>query len=224
MRKILIIEDELPISDLIKLNVELAGFQAIQAFGGMEGLEALNANKPDLILLDIMLPQKSGFEILPQISANKTPVIILSAVDGLIERVKGLNMGADDYITKPFESVELLARINAVLRRHASDDESQMKTHKFDDIAVYFESREVTRASKPLDLTLKEFELLKYLIQNNDIVLSRSTLLERIWGYDYIGSTRTIDMHIQKLRQKLGTTRIKTVYKVGYKFDSNQEG
>jgi len=220
MTKILIVEDERAISDLIKLNMELIGFEAVQAFDGDEGLNALRYENPDLVLLDIMLPRKGGFEILPELTKSDTPVIILSAMDGLTDRVKGLNMGADDYITKPFESIELIARINAVLRRRSKSTESNKSDlAQFDDISICFESMEVTKAGIIVDLTFKEFELLKIMVQNKGMVLSRSKLLERVWQYDYEGNTRTVDMHVQKLRQKLGTDRIATVYKVGYRFN-----
>lgn len=221
MPQVLIIEDEIPISDLIKLNLEMAGFKTIQAMDGIEGLRLINECQPDLAILDIMIPKLSGFELLPELTARDIPVIILTAKDNLRNKVDGLNMGADDYITKPFEAVELIARINAVLRRKSRKElaTSNPSLCKVDDIEVCFKSRKVFKREIEIELTPKEFELLKLFIENKGVALSRDVLLQRVWGFDYIGNTRTIDMHIQKLRRKLEFDAIKTVYKYGYRLE-----
>lgn len=222
MTKILIIEDEIPISDLIKLNLEMAGFETEQAMDGEEGLQYINECQPHLVILDIMIPKISGFELLPQLINRDIPVIILTAKDNLMDKVNGLNMGADDYITKPFEAVELIARINAILRRNErkkTERKDSFSLFKVDDIEICFKSRKVFKMEEEIELTPKEFALLKLFIENKGIALSRDVLLQKVWGFDYIGNTRTIDMHIQKLRRKLDLNAIKTVYKYGYRFE-----
>lgn len=219
MINILIIEDEEAISELIKLNLSIVGYNAVQAYDGEEALKYLEKQCFDLILLDIMLPRKDGYEILPFIVKRNIPVILITAKDGLKDRVKGLNMGADDYITKPFEGIELLARVNAVLRRTGK----QSKTMTFDDIEILVDQRKVLKGGKEINLTLKEFDLLYILLQNKGIALSREKLLELVWDYDFEGNTRTVDIHVQRLRTKLGTDRIKTVYKVGYRFENGNK-
>ncbi|SMB90688.1 DNA-binding response regulator, OmpR family, contains REC and winged-helix (wHTH) domain [Desulfonispora thiosulfatigenes DSM 11270] len=215
MEKILIIEDEDPIRELIKLNLQVAGYETLEASDGSEGLEKFKTEKVDLVLLDIMLPKVDGYEILPQIIKKSIPVILLTAKDGLQDKVKGLDMGADDYVTKPFEAMELLARIKAVLRRSAKDE---IKI-KFDDIEIYLDQHKVVKEGEEIELTFKEFDLLRLLAQNKGMVMSRDRLLQLVWDYEYEGNTRTVDMHIQRLRNKLGTDKIKTVYKVGYRLE-----
>lgn len=215
MGKILIIEDEEPIRELIKLHLSMSGFNTIEAEDGEEGLRYIKTKDIDLILLDIMLPKMSGSELLPYINARDIPVILLTAKNSMKDRVIGLNSGADDYITKPFEGIELIARINALLRRSGKTTKSKT----FDDIEIRFEERKVFKAGVELELTPKEFELLNFLVENRGIAISRERLLEILWDYDYEGNTRTVDMHIQRLRTKLATERISTVYKIGYRLD-----
>lgn len=216
MRKILIVDDEEKIRELIRMNLELAGYKCDEAEDGEIALEKLNKFGPDLALLDIMLPKKNGYEIAQSFIKQNVPIIFLTAKDSVTDKVKGLKLGADDYIVKPFESMELLARIEVVLRR----------TGKFSDIFEYrnikvdFAKREVFKNNEKIEMTAQEFELLKVLIQNKNLALSREKLLESAWGYDYYGDTRTVDMHIQRLRKKLSWDDIiVTVYKYGYRLE-----
>lgn len=216
MRKILIVDDEEKIRELIRMNLELAGYKCDEAEDGEIALEKLNKFSPDLALLDIMLPKKNGYEIAQSFIKQNVPIIFLTAKDSVTDKVKGLKLGADDYIVKPFESMELLARIEVVLRR----------TGKFSDIFEYrnikvdFAKREVFKNNEKIEMTAQEFELLKVLIQNKNLALSREKLLESAWGYDYYGDTRTVDIHIQRLRKKLSWDDIiVTVYKYGYRLE-----
>ncbi|MGI6224984.1 MAG: response regulator transcription factor [Peptococcales bacterium] len=215
METILIVEDEEPIRELIKLNLSLVGYETLEAGDGYAAIDILKNEKVDLVLLDLMLPKLNGFEILPEILKKNIPTVILTAKDGLKDKVKGLEMGADDYITKPFEAIELLARVKAVLRR--SGKENSLIT--FDDIQIHLEQHKVFKNGQEVELTYKEFELLRLLAENRGIVMSREKLLQLVWDYDYEGYTRTVDMHIQRLRNKLGTDKIKTIYKVGYRLE-----
>ena len=171
MKRILIIEDEEPIRELIKLNLSMTGYDTLGAADGSEGLRYIKDEKIDLVLLDIMLPQLDGYELLPEIIKKKIPVILLTAKNGLRDKVKGLEMGADDYITKPFEAVELLARIKAVLRRSQKDIDEIF----FDDIEILLSEHKVLKGGKEVELTLKEFELLRLLAENRGIAMSRAT-------------------------------------------------
>ena len=215
MANILIVEDEEAISEFIKLNLSVVGYNTYEAFDGEEAVSILKVKPIDLVLLDIMLPKGDGYEVLPFIVEKNIPVILVTAKNRLEDRVKGLNLGADDYITKPFEGIELLARVNAVLRRTGK----QMVKKSFDDIEVLIDQRKVLKSGREIDLTFKEFDLLKILLENRGLALSRERLLKLVWDYDFEGSTRTVDIHIQRLRRKLSTERIKTVYKVGYRFE-----
>jgi len=219
MPDILIIEDDTAISDLIKLNLNMYGFICTQATDGLEGLESINSSKPDLVILDIMLPKITGYELLPEIKKLGIPAIMLTAKDSLKAKIDGFNLGADDYVTKPFETLELISRINAVLRRNEPINVPESDIRIMDNITVSIDSRKVLKSGIEIELTLKEFDLLHYFIINKGIALSRETLLEKIWDYDYMGNTRTIDMHVQKLRHKLDPSLIETVYKFGYRFD-----
>lgn len=216
MEKILIVEDDATISDLIKLNLKMIGYETRQAYDGTQALEIIEKEEFDLILLDVMLPKLDGFSIIGKIKHKDMPIIFLTAKASIVDKVQGLKMGADDYIVKPFESVELLARIEAVLRRYGKKKDIL----SFKDLEVYLEQMIVKKQGNTIDLTLKEFELLNLFIRNKGIALSREKLLEKVWGYDYLGETRTVDMHIQKLRKKLDLEgEIKTVYKVGYRLE-----
>ncbi|MCC5909052.1 MAG: response regulator transcription factor [Clostridiaceae bacterium] len=215
MSVVLIIEDEEPIRELIKLNLDMAGYEILEACDGEEGLEYINNEKIDLVLLDIMLPKQDGYELLPKILKKNIPTIMLTAKDKLKDKVKGLDMGADDYVTKPFEAMELLARIKSVLRRAATEKTKVL----FDDLEICLEQWKVLKDGKEVDLTYKEFDLLRLLVQNKGNAMSRERLLELVWDYEFEGNTRTVDMHIQRLRNKLGTDKIKTIYKVGYRLE-----
>lgn len=216
MKRILIVEDELSISDLIKLNLNMVGYDTRQAFDGVEALELIRKEDFDLILLDIMLPKLDGFNIMSKMENLDTPIICLTAKNSIPDKVKGLRMGADDYIVKPFQSVELLARIEVVLRRY----KKVSNLICFKDLQIYIEERIIKKDGKIIDLTLKEFELLLLLIKNKGMAFSREKILESVWGYDYFGETRTVDMHIQRIRKKLDLgKKIKTVYKIGYRLE-----
>jgi two-component system, OmpR family, alkaline phosphatase synthesis response regulator PhoP len=197
------------------MNLALVGHTSEQVDAGNAARESL-ANRPyDLVLLDIMLPEIEGFDLLRYVP-DGTPVICVTARANLSDRVQGLNQGADDYIVKPFETVELLARVEAVLRR----TNRAFNHFTLDGTVVNLDSRVVTVDGCTVDLTLQEYALLEVLIQHQNMALSREKLLQLAWGYDYVGETRTVDVHIQKLRQKLGwDRRIRTVYKMGYRLE-----
>ena len=214
MAKILMIEDEKAINDLVKLNLELVGHECSQVFHGAIGLEEVMRFRYDLIILDVMLPGYSGFEIIEHI--GDTPVIFVTAKSSAEDKISGFRLGADDYITKPFNIIELVERVKAVLRRTKAD----VKYFEFDSIRVEFDTRRVYKDGVEVFLKPREFDLLEMLISNRNLALSREKLLSLVWEFDYEGDTRTVDVHIQRLRQKLGLSeRIKTVYKTGYRFE-----
>ncbi|GIO35085.1 MULTISPECIES: response regulator transcription factor [Paenibacillus] len=216
MATILVVEDEKPINDLITMNLRLVGHQFFKAFGGMEVPPILEREKIDLILLDVMLPELDGFELMRRIRSLNIPVIFITAKDSLADRITGFELGADDYIIKPFEILEMLARINVVLRRSTKEQSTLI----IDDVEIRTLERQVYKLGCAVELTAREFELLDVLIQNRNIALSREKLLELAWGYDYEGETRTVDVHIRQLRKKLGwEERIKTVFKLGYRLE-----
>lgn len=215
MTKILIVEDEEAISNLIRMSLQKAGYFCEQAMDGESAADRIAEHTYDLVLLDIMLPGMNGYELLNYIKTTNMPVIFITAMGTLDDKVKGLKAGADDYITKPFEMVELLARVESVLRRyHKSEERIEV-----DDVIIDIPSRTVTRQGEAVKLTLKEFELLLFLVRNRNIALYRETIYENIWQSEYMGDGRTVDLHIQRLRKKLHwEDRIHTVYKVGYRF------
>lgn len=214
MANILIVEDEEAISELVRRNLSLVGNTCDVAMDGETALKIIENKSFDLIVLDIMLPKMDGFQVLEQIKG--TPTILLTARKSLEDRVKGLVMGADDYLTKPFEMLELLARVEAILRRTKKDEDLFV----IDDVRVELHSRRLFLKDEVVECTPKEFELLEVLIKNRNIALSREKILELVWGYEYMGETRTVDVHIQKLRKKLGLEkRIVTVYKLGYRLE-----
>ena len=214
MARILVADDEKSIQNLIIRNLELSGHICIGAFNGYEVLELIKTQDFDLLILDIMMPKLSGFEVLEKI--NSIPTILVSAKRKLDDRLKGLSLGADDYIVKPFAIQELLLRVNAVLKRtYKGEDKLQ-----FDDTVIDFKGKKVFLHGNEVYLTPKEYELLETLIKNRNIALSRDKLVETIWGYDYEGFTRTVDVHIRQLRTKLELhNRIKTIFKTGYRFE-----
>ena len=216
MSKILIVEDEESIAELEKDYLELSGFEVEIENNGTDGLERALKEEYDLLILDLMLPGTDGFEICRRVREVKnTPIIMVSAKKEDIDKIRGLGLGADDYITKPFEMVELLASVESVLRRyHKSEERIEV-----DDVIIDIPSRTVTRQGEAVKLTLKEFELLLFLVRNRNIALYRETIYENIWQSEYMGDGRTVDLHIQRLRKKLHwEDRIHTVYKVGYRF------
>ena len=216
MNSILIVEDEKPISDLIRLNLTDAGYRCTCAFDGLQAADLLERESFDLVLLDIMLPKISGYELLEYIKPMDIPVIFLTAKGEVAERVKGLRLGAEDYITKPFEIIELLARVEAVLRRYHRNDRSI----ELFDLEIDTLSRVVKKAGVPVSLTVKEYELLLLFVRNKNIALFRDMIYERVWGDEYLGDSRTVDLHVQRMRKKLGLEdKIVAVYKIGYRLE-----
>lgn len=213
---ILVVEDDMAIRDLIAINLQISGYEVITAEDGQEGREKFDSEKIDLVLLDVMLPKIDGFELISHIKSTDIPVIFITARDSVIDRVKGLRLGADDYLVKPFESIELLARIEAVARRYNKNNNLIL----FKDIEVDTDRRTIKLSGNIVDLTLKEFDLLLLFIKNKNIALSREQILDKVWGFDYYGETRTVDMHVQRLREKLNLkNNIKTVFKIGYRLE-----
>ena len=214
MNRILIVEDEIAISDLIKIELETKGYKCEVANDGEMASNYIENKNYDLILLDIMIPKIDGYELLEYVKQMlDTPIIFITAKNQIEDKIKGLNLGADDYITKPFEIRELIARIEAVLRRYNKGNEIQ----RIDDVEINIISRIVKKNGKEVSLTPKEFNLLILLVQNKNFALYRETIFEKVWGEELEFETRTLDLHIQRLRKKLGLKdRIKTVYKIGY--------
>lgn len=231
MKKILIIEDEPNIRELVTYNLKTNGYEPLEAEDGITGITLVYKEKPDLILLDIMLPGKDGYDICRELRSegNNTPIIMLTAKSEEVDKVLGLEFGADDYISKPFGVRELMARIKAVLRRYGLAEEERDVKKSEDtviagDISINFDRHEVLVCGEKVELTMKEFELLGFLARNRGIAFSRDELLDRVWGIDYPGETRTIDVHIRYIRKKLGNGAdedkyIKTIRGKGYKLN-----
>ena len=216
MIKILIVEDEVPISNLISMSLEKAGYQCECVFDGMEAADKLEEEYYDLVLLDIMLPKVDGYELMEYIQPMGIPVIFLTAKSNVEDTVKGLEMGAEDYLTKPFEIVELLARVEVVLRRYDKNEQYL----RVEEVEVDTRSRTVKKDKKVVRLTNKEYELLIMFIKNKNIALFRDVIYERICEKDYSGESRTVYLHVQRLKRKLGwEEKIKTIYKIGYRLE-----
>lgn len=216
MIKILIVEDEKPISDLIKISLTDEGYHCVCTYDGQEAADIIEKQVFDLILLDIMLPKIDGYELLEYINYYHMPVIFLTARAEVKDRVKGLKAGAEDYITKPFEIMELLARVETVLRRYNKTS----KEIGFGDIKIDTEAHIVTKAGNPVGLTAKEFALLVLLVRNKNKALYRSQIYAQVWEEEYLGDSRTVDLHIQRLRKKLSLEKsIVPVYKIGYRLE-----
>ena len=231
-QKILIVDDEEHIRELLKFNLNNSGYDTILASNGVEALKYAKDEIPDLVLLDIMIPEMDGIEVCKNIRAEKTlvntSIIMLTAKSEELDKILGLELGADDYITKPFSIRELLARVKAVLRRNnisvSNRDESNVE--EFGELKIDFERHEVMVDDKLVNMTLKEFELLEILVRNKGKILKRETLLDKVWGYEYIGETRTVDVHIRYIRKKIekddkNPRYIETVRGVGYRFNPN---
>ncbi len=226
-KKALVIEDDGNIAELLRLYLEKDGFTVSRAADGGEGLEMFRLYDPDIVLLDIMLPVMDGWSILREIrKVSKTPVIMLTAKGESDDKVSGLEMGADDYVTKPFDVKELIARIHAVLRRSDDGETEQKSGHKleFDRLTVNLDSYELIVDGQRVDTPPKELELLFHLAASPNRVFTRNQLLDEVWGFDYFGDSRTVDVHIKRLREKLeGVSEkwsLKTVWGVGYKFEA----
>ncbi len=217
MAHILIVEDDFVICELIKRNLQMTGHVCSCISEGNKVIAAIEQEQFDLIILDVMLPGLSGFEVIQEIRQIKEiPVIFVTAKGALEDKLTGLQLGAEDYIVKPFEILELLARVNVVLRRYGRED----KMVKLGDVEVNIHGHVVTKSGQNIDLKPQEFRLLEVLIRNKNLALSREQLLNLAWDYDYVGETKTVDVHIRKLRQKLGLEDyIKTVSKLGYRLE-----
>lgn len=221
MKKILIIEDEVKISRFIELELKYEGYNVDQSYDGRDGLEKALKGDFDLIILDVMLPSLNGMEVLRRLrQGTEVPVIMLTAKDQITDKVMGLDIGADDYMTKPFAIEELLARIRVALKRHSSDNLKNNTTLKVGELELDLEKYTVCFNEEIIELTKREFDLLKYLIENKNIVLTRDKILEKVWGYDYLGDTNIVDVYIRYLRTKIdekyNTKFIHTVRGVGY--------
>ncbi len=216
MIKILIVDDEKPICDLIDMNLSSAGYSCKSVQDGLEAIDCIEKEKYDLILLDIMLPGADGFDIMEYIRPLQVPVIFITAKDGVMDKVKGLKLGAEDYLAKPFDVVELLARVEVVLRRF----QKKANILQAGDVVMDTEAHKVTKAGKPLVLTNKEYDLLMLFIQNKNIALFKEKLYEKVWGDEYIADSRTLELHVQRLRRKVGWEKnLVAVYKVGYRLE-----
>ncbi len=216
MIRILIVDDEKPICDLIDLNLSAAGYQCSAVQDGIQALSLIESRSFDLILLDVMLPGVDGYDIMEYIRPLGIPVIFITAKYEVKDRVKGLRLGADDYLVKPFDVVELVARVEAVLRRYHKTD----SILSVEDVVVDVDGRRVTKAGRPVELTNKEFGLLVLFIRNKNVALFRESLYEQVWEGEYTGDSRTLDLNVQRLRKKLGwERRLAAVYKVGYRLE-----
>jgi DNA-binding response OmpR family regulator len=227
-RQILVVEDDKNIADLLRLYLEREDFSVTLAENGRIGLKLFGEISPDIVMLDIMLPVMDGWEVLKAIRQTaKTPVIMLTAKGQTVDKVQGLEMGADDYITKPFEMKELIARVRAVLRR-TSGDVSAPKRLQFDKLIIDMNSYTLVVDGQPTDAPPKELELLSHLAASPNRVYTRNQLLDEVWGFDYFGDSRTVDVHVKRLREKLEGVSpqwsLKTVWGVGYKFELKEQG
>lgn len=216
MIRVLIVEDEKPISELIRLSLSKAGYYCLCAYDGAEAANILEKELFDLVLLDVMLPGVSGFELLEYIQPTGTPVIFITAKNSLDDRVKGLRMGAEDYIVKPFEIMELLARVEVVLRRYQKTEEIL----QVGDLTIDLRSMQVQRGNETIFLTKKEWDLMLLFVQNPGAALYRETIYERVWGGEYPVGSRVVDLYIQRLRKKIGwEDTLRTVNRVGYRLE-----
>jgi two-component system response regulator RegX3 len=228
-RRILLIEDELSISEPLAEALEREGFDVVSAATAEEGRAAFRARAPDLVLLDVMLPDGDGRDVLRDIrSTSRTPVVMLTARGEEMDRVLGLELGADDYVTKPFSAAELVARLRAVLRRTEAPPPAEQQVLEAGDVRVDLDRRLVTRGDEPVDLTVKEFELLRVLVENAGRLVRREALMSEVWDPNWWGSTKTLDVHVSSLRKKLGDDPsspryIHTIRGVGFRFASADE-
>ena len=214
MIRILIVEDDEAIANLLRMNLMKSGYECEMAEDGEKAADLLEVNFYDLLILDIMLPKMNGYEVLEYAKSLEIPVIFLTAMGETAQRVRGLRMGAEDYICKPFEITELLARVETVLRRYKKTDARMYLL----DIVIDTESRMVFQNGKQVELTLKEYELLLLFVRNKNRALYRETIYENVWGGEYSGTGRTVDLHVQRLKKKLGLEEhITAIYKVGYR-------
>ncbi|MCH9676577.1 MAG: response regulator transcription factor [Actinomycetia bacterium] len=225
MTRVLIVEDEDSFSDALSFMLRREGYEVFIAADGNAAIAEFDKHGPDLVLLDLMLPGISGMEVCRIIRGKSTvPIIMLTAKDGEVDKVVGLELGADDYVTKPFSSRELLARVRAVLRRHGEPEELLPPTVESGSVRIDIERHVVSVRGEHITMPLKEFDLLEFLVRNSGRVLTRNQLIDRVWGADYVGDTKTLDVHIKRLRAKIeidpsNPVHIHTVRGLGYKFD-----
>jgi two-component system response regulator VicR len=225
-KKVLIVDDEKNIVDILKFNLNKEGFTTTEAYDGEQAMELALSEDPDLILLDVMLPKMDGFTVCRKLREKiTTPIIMITAKEEEVDKVLGLELGADDYITKPFSTRELIARVKANLRRVAADEKEKDNGNvlSFDELVIDIDRYDVRRGDEVIELTLREFELVKFLAMNNGQVFSRETLLKKVWGYEYYGDVRTVDVTIRRVREKLEVNPSKAEYiltkrGVGYYF------
>ena len=223
MQTILLVEDEAAIRRLVKDYLTRDGYNVLEASDGNSAISLFKDNQVDLIVLDLMIPHLNGFEVCRTIrTQSNVPIIILSALEADDDKLRTFDYGADEYVTKPFSPKVLVARVNALIRRSKGSVTTNSSLYNINGLSINLDSRKVTVDSELITLSPKEFELLEYLLKNKNIVLSRSTLLDNIWGYDYLGDLRTVDTHIRRLREKLGVKAelITTVRGKGYMFDT----
>ena len=224
--KILVVDDEKNICDLLRMYLEKEGYSVVIAYTGLDAVNMFASENPDLVLLDVMLPQLDGWQVCREIrKTNETPIIMLTAKDEVFDKGLGLELGADDYITKPFDTKELVARIKAVLRRTTQVKETDVKEVKYDKLTVNLSNYELIVDGVAVDTPPKELELIYHLASNPDRVFTRDQLLDDVWGFDYYGDSRTVDVHIKRLRDKLkGVSdewELRTIWSVGYKFETH---
>lgn len=226
-KKVLIVDDDSNICELLRLYLEKDGFDTIIANDGEAAILKYNLEEPDLILLDVMMPKLDGWQVCRTIrKSSSVPIIMLTAKGETFDKILGLDLGADDYVTKPFDSKEVVARVKAVLRRTAGSDENTEKIVKYDKLIINLTNYELIVDGKPVDTPPKELELIYHLASNPNRVYSRDQLLDEVWGFEYYGDSRTVDVHVKRLREKLegisDQWSIKTVWSVGYKFELKQ--
>ncbi len=226
-KKVLIVDDDSNICELLRLYLEKDGFDTVIANDGEAAIVKYNLEEPDLILLDVMMPKLDGWQVCRTIrKSSSVPIIMLTAKGETFDKILGLDLGADDYVTKPFDSKEVVARVKAVLRRTAGNDENAEKIVKYDKLIINLTNYEMIVDGKPVDTPPKELELVYHLASNPNRVYSRDQLLDEVWGFEYYGDSRTVDVHVKRLREKLEGVSdqwsIKTVWSVGYKFELKQ--
>ena len=218
MAKILIVEDDVNIAKMLEVTLSIGGYESERCDNGKKAVDLVTSQSYDLVLLDVMLPDMDGFKVIEYIDKEETAVIFLTALQDVMDKVKGLKLGAEDYIVKPFETVELLARIEVVLRRkHKSNN-----TIHYGDITMNIDEHTVKKGDDYVSLTPKEFDILAFFLQNQDIALTRERLLATVWGYAFMGETRTVDIHVQQIRKKMGLhNKLVTIPKLGYRLERN---
>ena len=218
MAKILIVEDDVNIAKMLEVTLSIGGYESERCDNGKKAVDLVTSQSYDLVLLDVMLPDMDGFKVIEYIDKEETAVIFLTALQDVMDKVKGLKLGAEDYIVKPFETVELLARIEVVLRRkHKSNN-----TIHYGDITMNIDEHIVKKGDDYVSLTPKEFDILAFFLQNQDIALTRERLLATVWGYEFMGETRTVDIHVQQIRKKMGLhNKLVTIPKLGYRLERN---